>query len=206
MGMTWGHRTTTASGIDRTGMSGRVRGAGILFVVALFSATGFSGIAAAQETEEAEPAVESPQIDDTVPLPEYRVVIDNRTAYPIAVIAYDDDDGSYSLHEEVPAGGALDERVVPGLLWLFKVNDQALVGQYATTDQPDQYVVLDDSTLSAAGYPPGPMDDSWRQFEEKDDEAAAPDATLDAAPNAAAAPAAEPPAAAGATAAPGSGG
>ncbi len=148
--------------------------------------------ATAQETEEA-PESEFQAADDIVPPQEFRMVVDNKTPYPIDVIAYDDSDGSYSPYGELPAGGALDENVVAGLLWIFMVNNQALIGQYVTTGQPDQYVVLDEGTLSAAGYPPGPMDDSWRAFEEKDTEApaaeAAQGAETEAAPDVTATPA-----------------
>lgn len=184
------HKAAGTEVADRSGIADQVRRAGIALFLALLSLSGAMPVATAQEDEEVQAAEDSRQADDTVPPPEYRVVVDNRTAYPIDVIAYDEFDGSYAPYDAMPAGGAIDRKVEQGQLWLFEVNQQALIGQYITTDQPDQYVVLDDSTLAAAGYPPGPLDDSWRQFEETDADAAAPDATQDAAP--AAAPTATP--------------
>jgi hypothetical protein len=173
--MTWERKAMGTDGIDRTRIARPTRHTGIALGLVVLSLFGAPQYAAAQESDETEEAQEAQPAEAAVPPTEFRVVVDNRTAYPIDVIAYDESDGSYSPYAELPPGGALDGNVVPGELWLFEVNHQALIGQYITADQPDQYVVLDDSTLAASGYPPGPMDDSWRALEETP-EPTAPDA------------------------------
>lgn len=153
-------RAVISRKVDRTGMVVTIRRAG--FAPGLAILLGFFGVQSpvlAQDTDDDEASAATETTDDTVPPPAFRVVVDNRTAYPIDIIAYDDTDGSFAPYDHVPPGGALDERVVSGLLWVFQVNDQALIGQYVTTGQAEQYVVLDENTLSAAGYPPGPRTD-----------------------------------------------
>ena len=145
-----------------------------LLCLALLCGAWGAGPAVADEVAEDDPAdtewtdSEIAETDDTsTESPEqFRVVVENRTAFPIQIIEYDESGDSYVPRYDLAAGEALDDRVVAGEVWIFSVGGEALVGQYATTDEPDQWVILDDAALAAANYPPGALDDSWQAFGE----------------------------------------
>ena len=91
---------------------------------------------------------------DTGEPPQAQVVIENRTDFPIDLIEYDAADGSYIPYAELLQGDTFTETVGPGVVWFFRVNNEALIGQYTTTSASEQWVVLDASTLTDAGYSP----------------------------------------------------
>ena len=86
--------------------------------------------------------------------PQGQILIENRTGYPIQMIEYDESEGSYSPYAELLQDETLLQTVGAGVRWFFKVNHEALIGQYTTTDSPDQWVVLDEDTLTNADYRP----------------------------------------------------
>jgi hypothetical protein len=111
------------------------------------------------------PSVRAQDADTEQP-PRGQVVIENQTDYPIDVIEYDAADGSYTPTAQLMQGDSLTETVGPGVIWFFRVNNEALIGQYTTTDASDQWLVLDERTLTDAGYPPPEDGDGAREIEE----------------------------------------
>lgn len=82
-----------------------------------------------------------------------RIAVANQTGYGVDLLLYDAADSSYTPFRHLPAGENLSESVKPGQTWFFRVNGEAFIGQYTTTDAADQHVVLDAGTLQAVGYP-----------------------------------------------------
>ncbi len=81
------------------------------------------------------------------------IVIDNQTGYAVDVLYYNDATGSYTPFRHLSVGETLNEAVKSGSTWFFRVNGEAFIGKYMTTDESDQLLVLEATMLEGVGYP-----------------------------------------------------
>lgn len=78
------------------------------------------------------------------------VTFQNNSQYPIDVL-YTGEDGSYQLYQTMQPGGQVQAQVPVGFSFVFGYNGSTLLGQYQLTNQPQQYLALDNQVLVQAG-------------------------------------------------------
>ncbi|WDR01283.1 hypothetical protein PSQ19_10535 [Devosia algicola] len=80
---------------------------------------------------------------------EPQITIDNTTGVDVDVL-YVDQSGNFVPYQLLASGNRLILPSQAGFIWYFGVGGQTIVAQYQTTQQPDQYFVLDENLVSAA--------------------------------------------------------
>lgn len=83
------------------------------------------------------------------------MVVENRTGYPVDVLYQLENE--YTVHTTIADGQDITQVVTDGFTWFFGINSEHLIGQYVSSADPDQKVILNEQTLIDAGVPLPPQ-------------------------------------------------
>ncbi len=80
------------------------------------------------------------------------VTVGNSSSLRIDILYVEDN--NYKIYAQVPPGGQVSASAAPGFVIFFGVNNNAIVGQYQITEQPQQSITVTPELLAEAGIPP----------------------------------------------------
>jgi hypothetical protein len=85
------------------------------------------------------------------------LLIENRTGYAVDVLYLADGKTNYTKHATIEAGAIMVQPVTSNRTWYFRVLTDGIIGQYTTSADEKQRVILDQDVLDAAGIPAAPQ-------------------------------------------------
>ncbi|ULA65163.1 MAG: conserved exported protein of unknown function [Nitrospira sp.] len=85
------------------------------------------------------------------------LLIENRTGYPVDVLYIVEGKTGYTKHATIEAGAIMAQPVTSNRTWYFRVLTDGIIGQYTTSADEKQRVILDQDVLDAAGIPAAPQ-------------------------------------------------
>lgn len=83
--------------------------------------------------------------------------IENLTGHPVDVLYIAEGTTDYTKHATIETGVIMTQPVTPNSTWYFRVPTGEIIGQYTTSADQKQRVILDQNVLDAAGVPAAPQ-------------------------------------------------